>query len=165
MMAAGKIEAGKAMLYMGAQIVGAILASLVLLGILNGVTGDASAGVSQYSLAAHGLGANDVPPFLSVGAAFALEVVLTALFLFVIFNATSSRVNPATAGWAIGGYLFVAHLIGVPLGDSSLNPARSIGLALLQGGTALAHLWVFIVAPVVGDLLGLALYKLTEESE
>jgi len=155
MMVAGKIESSKAMLYIAAQIVGAILASLALMGILNGVTG--------YSLEAHGLGANDVPSFLSVQSAFALEVILTALFLFVIFNATSSRANPNAVGWTIGGYLFVAHLIGVPLGDSSLNPARSIGPAILQGGTALDNLWVFIVAPIIGGLLGMVLYKLTAD--
>jgi len=69
-----------------------------------------------------------------VGSAIGIEVVLTALFLYVIFNATSSAAKPETAGLAIGGYLFVAHLIGVPLGDSSLNPARSIGPAIFQGG-------------------------------
>ncbi len=78
--------------------------------------------------------ANDVSPFLSVGSALGLEVVLTALFLYVIFNATSSVAKPEMAGLTIGGYLFVAHFIGVPLGDSSLNPARSIGPAILQGG-------------------------------
>ena len=162
MMVAGKIESSKAMLYIVAQIVGAILASLALMGILNGITGNSS-GVSQYSLEVHGLGANNVPSFLSVQSAFALEVILTALFLFVIFNATSSRANSNAAGWTIGGYLFVAHLIGVPLGGSSLNPARSIGPAILQGGTALDNLWVFIVAPIIGGLLGMVLYKLTAD--
>jgi aquaporin Z len=162
MMVAGKIESSKAMCYIVAQIVGAILASLALMGILNGVTGDSS-GVAKYSLEVHGLGANNVPSFLSVQSAFALEVILTALFLFVIFNATSSRANSNAVGWTIGGYLFVAHLIGVPLGDSSLNPARSIGPAILQGGTALDNLWVFIVAPIIGGLLGMVLYKLTAD--
>ena len=101
--------------------------------ILSGVIGDSSAGIAEYSRAIHGLGANHVPSFLSVGSALGLEVVLTALFLYVIFNATSAVAKPEMAGLTIGGYLFVAHLIGVPLGDSSLNPARSIGPAILQG--------------------------------
>jgi aquaporin Z len=109
--------------------------------------------------------ANDVSPFLSVGSALGLEVVLTALFLYVIFNATSSVAKPEMAGLTIGGYLFVAHFIGVPLGDSSLNPARSIGPAILQGGTALANVWVFILAPIVGGLIGYALYRITSKSD
>ncbi|TDJ66365.1 MAG: aquaporin, partial [Proteobacteria bacterium] len=161
MLVARKINVQNGIGYIVAQVVGGILASLVLLAIVTGVTGDASAGVADYSRATHGLGANDVPPFLSVGAAFGIEVVLTALFLFVIFNATSPQAQPQAAGLAIGEYLFVAHLIGVPLGDSSLNPARSIGPAILQGGTALNHVWVFIAAPIIGGLIGYGLYKLT----
>ncbi len=84
-------------------------------------------------------------PSSLLGLPLVLEVVLTALFLYVIFNATSSVAKPEMAGLTIGGYLFVAHLIGVPLGDSSLNPARSIGPAILQGGTALANVWAFIL--------------------
>jgi len=134
MLVARKIGVQDGIAYIVTQIIGAFLASVVLLGILSGVVGDASAGIAEYSLSVHGLGANDVPSFLSVGSALGIEVVLTALFLYVIFNATSSTAKPETAGLAIGGYLFVAHLIGVPLGDSSLNPARSIGPAILQGG-------------------------------
>ncbi len=99
------------------------------------------------------------------GAALGIEVVLTALFLYVIFDATASAARPGTAGLAIGGYLFVAPLIGVPLGDSSLNPARRIGPAILQGGTALANVWVFIVAPIVGGLVGYALYRITSKTD
>ena len=106
-----------------------------------------------------------MPSFLSVGSALSIEVVVTAIFHYVIFNATSSAARPGTAGLAIGGYLFVAHLIGVPLGDSSLNPARSIGPAILQGGTALANVWVFIVAPIIGGLIGYALYKITLKTD
>ncbi len=100
-----------------------------------------------------------------MGSAIGIEVVLTALFLYVIFNATSSAAKPETAGLAIGGYLFVAHLIGVPLGDSSLNPARSIGPAIFQGGTSLTNLWVFIWAPIIGGLIGYALYRITSKPD
>lgn len=164
MLVAKNINAKNATAYILAQVIGGFLASLVLLAILSGVTGDASAGVAEYSRATYGLGANDVPSFLSVGAALGIEVVLTALFLFVIFNATSSQAQPQAAGLAIGGYLFVAHLIGVPLGDSSLNPARSIGPAILQGGTALEHVWIFIAAPIIGGLIGYALYRLAAKT-
>ncbi len=165
MMVARKIGVQDGIAYMVTQIIGALLASAVLLRILSGVIGDTSAGIAAYSRSVHGLGANDVPSFLSVGSALGLEVVLTALFLYVIFNATSSVAKPGTAGLAIGGYLFVAHLIGVPLGDSSLNPARSIGPAILQGGTALANVWVFILSPIIGGLIGYALYRITSKTD
>ena len=165
MLAARKIAVPDAIAYLVTQVIGGFLASLVLLIIVSGVIGDPAAGIAEYSRADHGLGANDVPPFLSVGAAFGIEVVLTALFLYVIFNATSPAARPEAAGLAIGGYLFVAHLIGVPLGDSSLNPARSIGPAILQGGTALSNVWVFILAPIIGGLLGYVLYRITAKTE
>ncbi|MGQ0694794.1 MAG: aquaporin, partial [Nitrospiraceae bacterium] len=163
MLVARKIGVQDGIAYIIAQVIGAFLASLVLLGILSGVRGSTSAGIAEYSRSVHGLGANDVPPFLSVSSALGFEVVLTALFLYVIFNATSSAAKPETAGLAIGGYLFVAHLIGVPLGDSSLNPARSIGPAILQGGTALVNVWVFIVAPIIGGLIGFVLFRITSK--
>ena len=165
MLVARKIGVQDGIAYVVMQIIGALLASVVLLGILSGVIGDTSVGIAEYSRSVHGLGANDVPSWLSVGSALGLEAVLTALFLYVIFNATSSAAKPETAGLAIGGYLFVAHLIGVPLGDSSLNPARSIGPAILQGGTALANLWVFILAPIIGGLIGYALYRITSKTD
>ncbi len=102
---------------------------------------------------------------MSVGATLEFEVVMTALFLYVIFNATSSAAKYETTGLAIGGYLFVAHLIGVPLGDSSLNPARSLGPAVLQGGTALTNVWVFILAPIIGGLIGYAFYRITSKTD
>jgi aquaporin Z len=93
LLVAKNINVKNATAYILAQVIGGFLASLVLLAILSGVTGDASAGVAEYSRATYGLGANDVPAFLSVGAALGIEVVLTALFLFVIFNATSSQAS------------------------------------------------------------------------
>lgn len=134
MLVARKIGVQDGIAYIVTQIIGALSASVVLFGILSGVIGDTSAGIAEYSRSVHGLGANDVPSFLSVGSVLSIEIVLTALFLCVIFNATSSAAKPETAGLAIGGCLFVAHLIGVPLGDSSLNPARSIGPTILQRG-------------------------------
>ncbi len=147
MLVARKIGVQDGIAYIVTQIIGALLASAVLLGILSGVVGDTSAGIAEYSRSVHGLGANDVPSFLSVWSAFGIEVVLTALFLYMIFNATSSAAKPEIAGLAIGGYLFVAHLIGVPLGDSSLNPARSIGPAVFQGGTSLTNLGCLLWHP------------------
>ena len=103
------------------------------LGILSGVIGDSSAGIAEYSRAIHSLGANDVPSFLSAGSALGLEVVLTALFLYVFFNATSAVAKPEMAGLTIGGYPLVAHLIGVPLGDSSLILLAASGQPFFRG--------------------------------
>ena len=127
----------------------------MLLGLLNGFV--------DYEKATHGLGANGVPDIMSSSASLGWEIVLTGIFLYVIFNATLDEANPGAAGLAIGGFLFVAHLIGVPLVDSSLNPARSIGPALLQGGAAISALWVFIVGPILDAVLGYFLFNLTNQ--
>ena len=100
---------------------------------------------------------------MSSSAWLGWEIVLTGIFLYVIFNATLDEANPGAAGLAIGGFLFVAHLIGVPLVDPSLNPARSIGPALLQGGAAISALWVFIVGPILDAVLGYFLFNLTNQ--
>jgi aquaporin Z len=91
---------------------------------------------------------------MTVGSLFGWEVVLTALFVLTIFTVTHRNAPIGFAGLAIGGFLFVAHLVGAPLGDSSLNPARSLGPAIVVGGEALKIVWVFVVAPIVGGLLG-----------
>ncbi|MCH7720988.1 MAG: aquaporin [Planctomycetes bacterium] len=136
--------------YLIAQVVGALLASFLLLQLLKGMPG--------YVLADQGLGANGNPRGMTLGTLFGWELILTALFLFTIFSATRSDSTPGFAGLAIGGFLFVAHLVGAQLGDSSLNPARSIGPAVFEGGAALNVLWVFIVGPVIGGIAGWLLY-------
>ena len=141
--------------YIVAQLVGAVLASALLLVLLNGIP--------DYALAAHGLGANGNPLEMGSGTLFGWELVLTALFLLTIFSATRKGTPPAATALAIGGFLFVAHLIGAPLGDSSLNPARSIGPALFVGSAAMKVLWVFIVAPIIGGVIGWGLYRLVHE--
>jgi len=137
--------------YVIAQCVGAALASLVLMLLMSGVP--------DYTVAEHGLGANGNPQGLTVGALFGWELVITALFLMTIFAATRDDAPAIAAPLAIGGFLFVAHLIGAPLGDSSLNPARSLGPAIFQGGEALSVLWIFIVSPLIGGGVGWILYK------
>ena len=157
MLIAKKISVKDAVPYMVAQVIGGILASVVLRALLTGI--------QTYSVGQHGLGANGIAlgDLMTPGSMLGFEIVLTALFLYVIFNATSSKATPGAAGLAIGGFLFVAHLIGVPLGDSSLNPARSIGPALLQGGAAVSELWIFVVGPIVGAVIGALLYKQTAD--
>ena len=137
--------------YLIAQFVGALAASVVLLVLLKGIPG--------YRIAEHGLGANGNPRNVSMLSLFGWELILTTLFLFTIFSVTRKDAAPGFAALAIGGFLFVAHLVGAQLGDSSLNPARSFGPAVIQGGDALRILWLFVVAPIGGGLLGLGLYR------
>ena len=137
--------------YVISQCIGAIVASVVLLLLLGGIPG--------YDVTQNGLGANGNPRNMGIGSLLGWEVVLTALFLYTIFTATRDDAPAGFAGLAIGGFLFVAHLVGAQLGDSSLNPARSLGPALVQGGDAVGVLWVFIVGPIVGGILGWLLYK------
>lgn len=157
MAVAGKLEWNKVPGYVVAQCCGAVLASAALLMLMKGMPG--------YIQAEHGLGANGNPAGLATGALIGWEVIMTALFLLTIFCATRSDAPPVAAPLAIGGFLFVAHLIGVPLGDSSLNPARSLGPALLMGGAAMKILWLYIASPIVGGLIGLVLYKLVHAPE
>ncbi|HEY1633932.1 MAG TPA: aquaporin [Acidimicrobiales bacterium] len=135
--------------YWIAQFVGAILGALALWGIFTGSPG--------YSTGNQGLGTDGWGKHslihLSVGGAFAAEVVLTFLFALVVLAATSHLTSAGFAGLAIGMGLATVHLVGIPLTGTSVNPARSLGPALIVGGDALSQLWLFIVAPLVGGAI------------
>jgi len=153
---ARRLPVKEALGYWAAQFVGGILGALLLWGMFNASP--------LYSTSKTGLGTNgwgaasDI--HISVGGAFLAEVVLTAMFVFVILAVTSKIGNPATAGVVIGLALTVAHLIGIPITGTSVNPARSLGPALIVGGTALSQVWLFIVAPLVGGALAAGLHYL-----
>jgi aquaporin Z len=91
--------------------------------------------------------------------AFLTEVMLTALFVFAVLGATSETANAATAGIVVGFSLTVVHLIGIPITGTSVNPARSLGPALIVGGTALSQVWLFIVAPLAGGAVAAMLHR------
>jgi len=107
------------------------------------------------------LGTNGYGTAIDGGGAFLLEALLTFAFVLVILLVTDRAANAATAGLGIGFALVVVHLVGIPLTGTSVNPARSIGPALFEGGTALEQLWLFIAAPLVGGLLAALVYPLT----
>jgi aquaporin Z len=136
--------------YVGAQVVGAIVASGVLLLLLKGqpLGYDPSVG----GLAANGFGAHS-PGHYGLGAAIVTETILTFVFLTVILGATSKRAVVGFAGIPIGLTLTLVHLVGIPITNVSVNPARSTGPALFVGGWALGQLWVFWVAPIAGAML------------
>ena len=154
MLVAGKISVKDSISYIGAQIFGAILGAGVLYLVASGKAGfDVSAGMGQ-----NGFGSGYLGEY-SMQAAFIAEVILTAIFLLVIFGATSEKANGKFAGMAIGFALVMIHLVGIQITGTSVNPARSIGPALFVGGTAISQLWLFIVAPIVGGLLGTFIWK------
>ncbi len=158
MLARRKITAKDAALYIVFQCIGAVLASGVLYAV--------ASGNPAYSLAANGLGQNGYdaasPAGFSMIAVFAAEVVLTFIFVLVIHGSTCENVPRGFAGIAIGLSLVLVHLVGIPISGTSVNPARSLGPAVIVGGTALNQLWLFWVAPIIGGLLAAAVWKLLE---
>ena len=155
---AGRFSWSDAVPYIVSQVVGAILASAVLYVIASGKAGfSLSAG-----FAANGFGEHS-PGGYSLLSALVAEIVLTAMFLVVILGATDRRAPAGFAGLAIGLSLTLIHLIGIPVTNLSVNPARSTGPALFVGGWALAQLWLFWVAPMVGAVLGAFLYSTVAE--
>jgi aquaporin Z len=140
--------------YVVTQIVGAIVASAVLLVIANGQDGFSA---SKSGFATNGYGDHS-PGGYSLLAVIVAEVVLTAFFLYVILGVTDTRAPKGFAPLAIGLALTLIHLVSIPVSNTSVNPARSIGPALFVGGDALAQLWVFLVAPTVGGLIAGASY-------
>jgi aquaporin Z len=152
---AKRIGARDAVMYVVAQIFGAIVASALILLIASGVAGG-------YDLAAGGLGANGFgahsPGQYSMIAAFIAEVILTMFLVVTVLGATDVKAPVGFAGLAIGLVLTLIHLVGIPITNTSVNPARSIGPALFVQGWALQQLWLFIIAPLAGAALAAAAY-------
>ena len=153
--AAGRMTISEAIVYIIAQIAGAIAAAAVLLMI--------ASGKADYTVAANGLGQNGWGAgYLgeySMGAAFVFELVATFLFVTVILGSTGAGAPVGFAGLAIGLTLVVIHLVGINVTGVSVNPARSIGPALFAGGTAIGQLWLFILAPILGALISGLLFR------
>jgi aquaporin Z len=144
------ISAREAVSYWIAQVVGAVIAGglLRLLVSLGGITDRTGS-----------LGTNSWGDTVNVFGALVVEAVLTFLLVFVVLLVTRHDAAPGFAGLAIGLTLAVIHLVGIPLTGTSVNPARSIGPAVFAGAEALGHLWLFIVAPLVGAVLAVALVR------
>lgn len=153
---AGGRFAGRDLLpYIIAQVLGAVLAGAVLYLIASGKAGfDVAAG-----FASNGYG-DASPGHYSLSAALITEVSMTALFLFIIMGATDSKAPQGFAPLAIGLALTLIHLISIPVTNTSVNPARSTGVALFAGGIYLQQLWLFWAAPIVGGVIGGLVYKL-----
>lgn len=156
MVTAGRMTGAEFLGYAIAQVAGAVLGALVILLI--------ASGKAEYSVATNGLGQNGYGTgylgAYSLSAALLFETVATFLFVTVILGATQAGAPAAMAGLAIGLTLAGIHLVGINVTGVSVNPARSIGPALFVGGKALADLWVFIAAPLVGGALAGLLHSL-----
>ncbi len=152
---AKKMGGKDAIAYMVAQILGAVIASACILFVANGAA-------SGYDVAASGLGANGYgahsPGQYSLAAAFVAEVVLTMFLVLTVLGSTDIKAPVGFAGLAIGLVLTLIHLVGIPVTNTSVNPARSIGPALFVGGWALQQLWLFIVAPFIGAAVAAGIY-------
>jgi aquaporin Z len=152
--AGGRFPANQLLPYILAQVIGGVLAGGVLYLIASGKTGfDLAAGFASNGYGAHS------PGGYSLLAALITEVVLTMMFLLVILGSTDQRAPQGMAPIAIGLCLTLIHLISIPVTNTSVNPARSLGVALYVGDWALSQLWLFWVAPIAGAVLGASIYR------
>ena len=149
MLVSGKMDLKDFAGYIVAQFLGAIAGAAALMGIIGKDTG----------LGTNGLYEGDA------GLSFVIEIILTFIFVIVILGVTSKKENGSVAGIVIGLALVLVHLIGIPFTGTSVNPARSLGPAIFVGGDALADIWVFVLAPLVGGILAAIVYKFLDTSK
>lgn len=153
--AGGRFNIKEIIPYIASQVIGGLAAGGVLYLVATGQadftldSGFASTGYGEHS-----------PGGYSMAAAFLCELVLTAIFLFVIMAVTDKRVTANIAPIAIGLCLIIMHLVAIPVSNASFNPARSTGVALYEGGWALVELWLFWVSPIIGGVIGALCYRL-----
>jgi len=158
--AGGRFPANQLLPYIVAQVLGAIVAGGVLFLIASGKAGfDVSAGFASNGYGAHS------PGGYSLLAALVTEIVMTMMFLVIILGATDKRAPQGFAPIAIGLGLTLIHLISIPVTNTSVNPARSTGVAVFAGGWAIGQLWLFWIAPIIGGLLGATLYRFIGSAE
>jgi aquaporin Z len=152
--AGGRFPAKELLPYIISQVVGAVVAGGVLYLIASGKAGfDLSAGFASNGYGEHS------PGGYRLLSALVTEVVMTMMFLLVILGATDKRAPQGLAPIAIGLCLTLIHLISIPVTNTSVNPARSTGVAVFVGGWAIGQLWLFCVAPIIGGIVGAAIYR------
>ena len=152
--AGGRFPANQLLPYIAAQVIGAIVAGGVLYLIASGQAGfDVAAGFASNGYGEHS------PGGYSMMSGLLAEIVMTMMFLIIILGATDDRAPPGFAPIAIGLGLTLIHLISIPITNTSVNPARSTGVAVFVGDWAVAQLWLFWVAPIIGGVLGATVYR------
>lgn len=158
--AGGRFPAGKLLPYIVAQVLGGVVAGAILFIIASGKEGfDLAAGFASNGYGEHSPGGYSLP------AALVTEIVMTMMFLIVILGATDKRAPQGLAPVAIGLCLTLIHLISIPVTNTSVNPARSTGVAIFVGGWAVAQLWLFWIAPIIGAILGARVYRFIGKEE
>ena len=156
--AGGRFPASQVIPYIIAQVLGAIAAGAVLFFIAGGKAGfDVTAGFATNGYGEHS------PGGYSMMAALVTEVVMTMMFLIIILGATDKRAPQGFAPLAIGLGLTLIHLVSIPVTNTSVNPARSTGVAVFQGGWAISELWLFWAAPIAGAILGAIVYRMISQ--
>lgn len=152
--ASGRMTLNDAIAYWIAQFAGGIVGAITLWAVFEGAP---LYSTKRQGLGADGWGKNSLIG-INVGGAFAAEIILTFLFVLVVLGATSKIATPGATGLAVGLALTTVHLVGIPITGTSVNPARSLGPALVVRGDALSQVWLFIVAPLVGGAVAAAAY-------
>ncbi len=157
---ARKIPGSMLLIYIIAQVVGAIVAGAVLWLVASGLAGfDVTQGFATNGYGEHS------PGGFSLLSCLIAEIVLTAFLVFTVLATSHPKFPAGFAGIPIGFVLLLIHLVDIPITNASVNPARSIGVAVFQGGWALAQLWLFIVAPIIGALLAVVIHRLVRAKE
>lgn len=157
----GKLSIPKAVVYWVAQAAGAIVGGLILFVITKGGNDDLD---TTGVFAANGWG-EDIGSAFGLGSVIIVEIVFTALLIFVVLSTTTHGFEGGFGGLAVGGTLAAIHLTTIPVDNTSVNPARSLGAALFGGGDAMVQLWAFIVWPAVGALVGAAAWAVVHNSK
>ena len=158
LVAGGRFSAKELPHYIIAQVIGAILAALLIQTIASGMAGYTS------GVASNGFGVHS-PHAYTMWAAITTEITMTAMFLFIIMGATDKRAPAGLAPLAIGFTFALIHMISIPVTNTSVNPARSTGPALIEGGIALEQLWLFWLAPIIGAIIGALVYKFVNSED
>lgn len=157
----GRFDTKDVLPYIIAQVIGGIIAGGVLLVI---ASGQAGFDVVASGFASNGYGEHS-PGGYSLTAALVCEIIMTMVFLFVIMGATDSKAPAGFAPIAIGLCLTLIHLISIPVTNTSVNPARSTGVAVFVGDWAVSQLWLFWIAPIIGAVIGAVIYKAVRGSD
>jgi aquaporin Z len=159
--AARRIEGNKVPYYVVGQLVGGVVGALVVLMVASGKSGFSAA---KTGFASNGYGVHS-PNGYNLGAVAVVEIVCTAIFVLIILAVTRKGATTTIAGVVIGLALTLAHLISIPVSNTSVNPARSFATALVQHGWALQQLWAFIVFPIIGGVLGALIWLAVDPDE
>lgn len=154
-----KIDSAMIPIYWAAQIAGAAFGGFVILLIARGGLGGFDADVSNFAVNLYGVDNG----FYALGSVMIAEVVLTAVLMFVVLSTTDKGFPAAAGGLAVGFTLTLIHLVSIPIDNTSVNPARSFGMAIFAAGESITQLWVFFVFPMIGAFLGVLVWLMVDD--